>query len=210
MLPAPQAVLEAEEQRGRFAATAADLKLALSGLQASPGMAWVCRPQARLASSWLCLKRCMSPCSAQPSHACNPGPPAHPPLHHPHPLCRRCTRWRRQMWQRTLRLCSASWRRCASAAACSRSSSRRRCWRWGEAAVAAAEGGRVACCLPASFGVITTPTGRTATQRGCCRWCMRLPAKPDGLVSWHARPAPPPSVHCCRAGCGAALHGSAS
>lgn len=32
-----QAVLEAEEQRGRFAATAADLKLALSGLQASRG-----------------------------------------------------------------------------------------------------------------------------------------------------------------------------
>lgn len=32
-----QAVLEAEELRGRFAATAADLKLALSGLQASSG-----------------------------------------------------------------------------------------------------------------------------------------------------------------------------
>ena len=33
----PQAVLEAEEQRGRFAAAAMDLKLALSGLQARPG-----------------------------------------------------------------------------------------------------------------------------------------------------------------------------
>ncbi len=52
-------MLEAEEQRGRFAATAADLKLALSGLQASLG---ICSCGSEGCSDACFLRRALSAC----------------------------------------------------------------------------------------------------------------------------------------------------
>lgn len=113
-------------------------------------------------------------------------PPAHTHTHALIPALRR--RPRRARWTRPS---SASWRRCSTAARCTRSSSRSR-WGWAESQPPSVLARRLPACLPRRQQPGGLPTGSAPCRRGrsaqgCCSRRCRLSGGRGGCAQPHAQ-----------------------